>query len=204
MVSAMVPGVRAGVTERRAFCPMEWRTGGAGGTAGQIFGYAAVFNQPADLGWFVEEFAPGAFARTIIGDDIRALVDHDPSRIIGRNKAGTLKLSEDRLGLLMDIDVADTSHGRDIVAAVKRGDVTGASISFSVPIRGDVWSVQGGRDHRLVFEAKLYDVAPVTFPAYTQTSVSAVSAQGRGIQLSAPARSARHRIRELQLLTLDR
>ena len=81
-----------------------------------IVGYAAVFDRVADLGWFEEEVAPGAFTETIRDDDIRALVDHTPARILGRNAAGTLRLSEDKVGLRMEIDVPDNTTGADIVA----------------------------------------------------------------------------------------
>lgn len=138
-----------------------------------IVGYAAVFERETDLGWFTEEVAPGAFKETIEDDDIRSLVDHDSSRILGRTSAETLRVSEDERGLRMEIDVPDTSAGRDIVTSIKRGDVDGASFSFDV--LDDKWETRDGKDHRTLERVKLYDVGPVTFPAYTDTTVAARS-----------------------------
>ncbi len=135
----------------------------------QIVGYAAVFDRVADLGWFKEEVAPGTFAETIAGDDIRALVDHTPSRILGRNTAGTLRLAEDKVGLRMEIDVPDTSIGADMVVSIKRGDVSGASFGFRTI--DDEWSTKDGIEHRRLTKVELFDVGPVAFPAYADTEV---------------------------------
>ena len=83
-----------------------------------IKGYAAVFNSPSeDLGGFFETIRPGAFGEAIEECDVRALVDHNPSLILGRLKAGTLRLAEDDRGLACEIDPADTNTGRDIVVS---------------------------------------------------------------------------------------
>lgn len=142
----------------------------------KIQGYAARFNaRSLDLGGFYEELAPVAFDRAIKeAHDVRALVDHIPSQIIGRSTAGTLRLFVDSDGLGMEIDPPDTQVGRDIQVSIGRGDVTGTSFQFSVPEGGDKWSrTADGMLLRTVFDLKLYDVGPVTFPAYPQTSVSA-------------------------------
>lgn len=155
--------------ERRAITtPVELRAD-ADGTK-HIVGYAAVFDSPTDLGWFVEEVARGAFAETIGKDDIRALGDHHPSRILGRNQAGTLALVEDDHGLLMDITIPDTSVGRDIQVSVERGDITGASFSFDV--LDNEWRTVDGKEFRRLTRVKLYDTGPVTFPAYPDTTVA--------------------------------
>lgn len=136
-----------------------------------LVGYAAVFNRSSlDLGGFTEEIAPGAFRATIAADDVRALVDHDPSRIIGRMSAGTLRLSEDEQGLRMEIDIPNTTVGRDLRESVTRGDIRGASFGFRTI--SDEWRMKDGLPHRILQEAKLRDVGPVTFPAYPDTQVA--------------------------------
>lgn len=134
-----------------------------------IRGYAAVFNKYADLGYFREKIEPGAFSDTINVDDIRALVDHDAGRVIGRNKSGTLTMKEDDKGLFVEITPPDTTAGRDIVKLIKRGDVSGMSFGFQTIT--DEWGKEEGKDVRTLRKVKLYDVSPVTFPAYTDTSV---------------------------------
>lgn len=136
-----------------------------------LVGYAAVFGKRSvDLGGFTEEVAPGAFANSIRSDDVVALVDHDPSRILGRTSAKTLALSETDEGLRMEIDLPDTSVGRDIAVSVKRGDVRGASFGFRTI--SDDWKTLEGRAHRTLIEVQLRDVSPVTFPAYPDTSIA--------------------------------
>jgi len=152
---------------------IENRAGGEGHT---LSGYAAVFNRSSvDLGWFTEEIAPGAFTEALQQDDVRALVDHDSSRILGRTKSGTLRLSEDDVGLRMEVDLPDTTAGRDINESVKRGDVSGASFGFRV--KDADWETKDGKDHRTLRSVELFDVGPVTFPAYPDTAVAVRSCE---------------------------
>lgn len=137
-----------------------------------VSGYAAVFNTPADIaGMFREVVKPGAFARAIREkQDVRGLVDHDPSRIIGRTKSGTLRLSEDEKGLRYEIDAPDTTTGRDIVESIKRGDIDGSSFGFMA--KSQTWRKDGNMAVRELNDVDLFDVSPVTFPAYNSTSVN--------------------------------
>lgn len=138
-------------------------------------GYAADFNVLSpDLGGFREQIAPGAFAGSLVADDIRALFNHDPNYVLGRNRAGTLRLSEDERGLHFDLDAPDAQWARDLHQSVKRGDVNQCSFAFEA-IR-DQWRTVEGRDERTLLEAKLYDVSIVTYPAYPSTAVAARSA----------------------------
>lgn len=138
-----------------------------------IRGYAAVFDKPSvDMG-FVEYIQRGAFTDVLkSGPDVRALVDHSMSKILGRTKSGTLRLAEDDVGLGMEIDVPETTVGRDIVTSIERGDVDGASFSFTVET--DQWTESEGQTPRrdIVKIRGLYDVGPVTFPAYPDTKVA--------------------------------
>lgn len=136
----------------------------------RIVGYPAVFNKMSeDLG-FRERILPGEFTKTLAdGADVRALVDHDPGRIIGRSKAGTLKLVENTRGLKAIIKPADTSAGRDIVESIRRGDVDGMSFAFRTI--EDRWHKEDGEDVRELVQVELFDVSVVSFPAYLDTSV---------------------------------
>lgn len=143
----------------------------------KIRGHAAVFNQLSqNLGGFVEKIAPGAFLETIANDDIRALWNHDCNLVLGRNTAGTLTLSEDVTGLYVEIKPPDTQMGRDAVTSIQRRDVTQMSFGFTVPEDGDLWEEMGyGNYVRTIIKATLFDVSPVTYPAYLQTDVDARS-----------------------------
>ena len=136
-----------------------------------LTGYAAMFGKKSvDLGGFTEEVARGAFANTIKADDVMALFDHESSMPLGRTSAGTLRLSEDEVGLKMEIDMPDTMCSRDLVESVSRGDVKGASFGFRTI--SDEWKMLDGMSHRMLVEVQLRDVSPVTFPAYPDTSVA--------------------------------
>lgn len=162
--------------EKRSFgCKMEVRGADQSTT---LEGYAAVFDSlSADLGGFREIIAPGAFKRSLKeGADVRALVDHDPGKIIGRNKAGTLTLREDDHGLKVRIKPPDTTAGRDIVESMRRGDVDQMSFAFTVV--SDEWRTLEGEEVRTITDADLHDVSVVTYPAYADTAV-AVRSMGR-------------------------
>lgn len=146
----------------------------AEGEGRKLSGYGAVFNQRTDImGLFDEQIAPGAFRDAIGRDDVRALFNHDPNYVLGRSSAGTLSMAEDARGLRYDIDPPDTQVGRDVVTLVARGDVQGSSFSFEVEEETWDYPQDGGKPTRTIVRAKLYDVGPVTFPAYEQTTVSA-------------------------------
>ena len=136
---------------------------------GGITGYAAVFNRwSEDLGFFKEKIQEGAFKKTIKENDVRALINHDPNLIIGRTKNKTLTLSEDDKGLLYDVQLPDTSYANDLRESIKRKDITQNSFGFQTI--QDEWSKDGAK--RTLTEVKLFDVSPVTFSAYKQTSVA--------------------------------
>lgn len=157
--------------EKRAFMrAQEIRAAEEGGMT--ISGYAAVFNvrtEIGDGGWkFIEVIAPGAFAAAVTGD-VRALIDHDTGRVIGRSSAGTLRLSEDAKGLKVEIDLPDTTDGRDLQELVKRGDISGMSFGFMV--RKESWDETGAVPVRTIEAVDLYEVSAVAFPAYDATTV---------------------------------
>ncbi|AQU06100.1 HK97 family phage prohead protease [Dehalococcoides mccartyi] len=153
------------VTELRAEADSE-------GTP-KIKGHAAVFNkQSVALVGFREQILPGAFAKTITKSDIRALWNHDPNYVLGRNKSDTLRLVEDEKGLSIEIDPPDTQWARDLMVSIKRGDVS--QMSFGFHVIKDHWD--NDNSLRTLVEVELFDVSPVTYPAYPQTDVSVRSA----------------------------
>lgn len=134
-----------------------------------LSGYAAVFNSDTSIGdYFVERIAPGAFKDTI-GGDIRALVDHDWGRIVGRTKSGTLRLVEDERGLRVEFDVPNTTDGNDLWELVERGDISGMSFGFRVTKQE--WDESGDVPVRTIRAVELFEVSAVAFPAYDDTSI---------------------------------
>lgn len=132
-------------------------------------GYAAVFNRNSeDLGGFTESVAPGAFDKTLREADVVALWNHDEQDLLGRTSARTLRLSTDEVGLRYEIDLPDTTAGRDLAVLLERGDVRGSSFAFRTI--ADVWEENEDAIHRTLREVQLYDVSPVTRPAYPDTT----------------------------------
>lgn len=146
------------------------------GAPTRLVGYAALFNRDAVIsGLFRERIAPGAFTQAVVRDDVRALFNHDANFVLGRTTSGTLTLSEDGQGLQYDVVPPDTTWARDLMVSVQRGDISQSSFAFSVD--DEAWDYSGGDlPLRTVTRATLYDVSPVTYPAYEATSVSARSA----------------------------
>ena len=135
-----------------------------------ITGYAAVFNTLSeDLGWFREKIEPGAFKETILQDDIRALKNHNSDYVLGRNKSGTLTLSEDDRGLKVDIAPSEAQWVRDLMMSIDRGDTD--QMSFGFQTLSDRWEMVDKQEIRTLVKVKLFDVSTVTFPAYPDTEV---------------------------------
>lgn len=147
-----------------------------------IEGVGAVYNQDYDNGWFIERMKPGAFTRAIDEkQDVRCLFNHEPDNVLGRTKSGTLRLSDANDGLHYECETnSETRIAVDVHAMIQRGDVDGCSISFTV--RKQTWTDEFDdkgsyvRLIRTIEDVDLYDVGPVTFPAYEQTSVGVRSA----------------------------
>lgn len=155
---------------RRIDLPMTTRAVKSG--VGRLEGYAAIFNSPATIGdQFVEEVAPGAFRSSLAGNDVLALFNHNPGAILGRMSNLTLSLSEDGKGLAFVLDLPETTHGRDTIELVKRGDVLGMSFGFVA--RADEWDLpRTGLPRRKLMDVDLYEVSVVAMPAYPDTSVA--------------------------------
>jgi HK97 family phage prohead protease len=154
--------------ERRTF-GMEFR---ADEESGKVTGYGAVFDSLSEnLGGFRETIAPGAFDG-VLEDDVVALINHDPNLLLARTSSGTLKLDVDSAGLRYAFDISEASYAKDLAISLKRGDIKQSSFAFSVD--QDTWKEDDdGRIIRTIVKvARLYDVSPVTYPAYPDTSVA--------------------------------
>jgi Escherichia/Staphylococcus phage prohead protease len=144
------------------------------GVAKMIRGYAIVFNSLSEpiMGLFREKIAPQAMERTINeGIDLRALVDHDSAKILGRRSAGTLRYESDTHGLRTEIDPPDTTTALDIIQSIQRRDVTGMSFAFRT--LKDEWDeTTEPYPTRTVLDMLVREVSIVTFPAYPSTEVA--------------------------------
>lgn len=163
----------AGALERRLFVASEMRVVRAADMPPRIVGHAAVFNQWASIGgMFRERVMPGAFKRAIDTQDVRALFNHDPNVVLGRNRANTLTLSEDATGLRYEIVPPDTQAARDLLISIERGDISQGSFGFRATQGGQQWNWDPAVPERTLTDVDLFDVSPVTFPAYEGTDVA--------------------------------
>lgn len=139
-----------------------------------ITGYAAVFNSKTSIGDYFEEIIqPGAFARSLSENgDIRALFNHNWDNVLGRTKSGTLRLEEDERGLKFEIELPNTSTGRDLAESMSRGDINQCSFGFW--IAEETWDYSVEPALRTIHEVELYEISVVSVPAYDDTEASLV------------------------------
>ena len=138
-----------------------------------IEGYFAVFNTETELwpGAF-EEIAPTAFDSSVSGD-IRALINHDTTQVIGRTTNGTLELKVDTRGLWGRIRInPKDSDAMNIHARVERGDVNQCSFGF-YPVKEETELLGDGSIKWTLTDVELFEVSCCTFPAYKETSIQA-------------------------------
>lgn len=164
----------AGLKDFEIRAPLEDDAGGAIG----FKGHAAIFETKTLIqGWFMdwtEEIARGAFRKTIGEADVRFLINHNADLLLARNRAGTLRLAEDDIGLATDADMAPTSYAKDLAISLERRDIS--QMSFAFEVVKEEWDWDEDPPHRRITEVKLWDVAVVTYPAYTETDASLRSA----------------------------
>lgn len=178
-----------GAERRFLTAPVKYETRNEGETQTHtIEGYAAMYNQRTNLGWMDEEIMPGAFD-DVLNDDVRALINHDPSLILARsvNGKGTLKLELDEKGLKYSYSTPNRTYAKDLQDAIESGDVSQSSFSFSIKEENWVRSENDtDNDLRQINKIeRLFDVSPVTFPAYQDTSVAKRSFEK--IEIKTPA-----------------
>lgn len=144
----------------------------------KVVGYAAKFNEwSSNLGGFIERIEPTAFNNADM-NDVRGLIDHDPSKVLGRTTSGTLQLSVDNIGLRYEIDLPNTSYARDLAESMQRGDINQSSFGFRVNYNNENAEEWRFNDQTQVYErtirdfSNITDVSVVTYPAYTGTESS--------------------------------
>jgi HK97 family phage prohead protease len=144
------------------------------GSLPQIVGHAALFNSLSEVltdqygDQFQEKIAPGAFSRALKKrNDVRALVEHDPNRMLARTKSGTMKVEEDDKGLRVVINPSNTSYARDLLAQIRAGDVSGFSFGFYV--LDDEFDNSGDMPIRTLNEIDAFEVTVTGNPAYVET-----------------------------------
>jgi HK97 family phage prohead protease len=161
--------VVAGIEQRVAVQDLEIRQEGDGMT---LRGYAAVFNSPSQPLPFIETIQPGAFRDSLKSrNDVKLLWNHDTSIVLGSTRAGTLRLTEDERGLLVEASLPMTQAGKDAAISISRGDVTAFSFGFRIPAGGDEWA---SASERVLKRVNVHEVSVgVAFPAYTATDGTA-------------------------------
>lgn len=171
---------------KRAGVRTEKRTDAAADALPDIVGLAAVYYDATDAArtqynlWdnVFERIHPGAFDKAVGRDDVRALQNHDPRLLLGRSVSGTLQLELANEGLAYRIATPNTTSGRDTIESLNRGDIDGSSFAFGIDSGGVDWTeetveVNGAKITLYIRNLRslvLYDVGPVTYPAYTGTT----------------------------------
>jgi len=143
-----------------------------------IVGHASMFDTPYELYGFKEQVKRGAFKKSLKEADVAALWNHDPNVVLGRNRSGTLRLSEDDNGLHYEVDLPNTQSARDLYTLIERGDIYQSSFSFEIVKEDWEFPEESDRDlpHRTIREVRLFDVSPVTYPASPTTDVDVARA----------------------------
>lgn len=147
-----------------------------------VYGYAMLYDTPTVL-WesddfqYVEVFERGAATEALKNSDIRALFNHNPNYILARTSSNTLVVREDDKGLYFEFEAPETSMGNDLLVSIQRGDISQASFAFDISERSVLreQKADGKKEVMTITIRKmseLYDVSPVTYPAYKDTEVS--------------------------------
>lgn len=220
--SGMSRGLSVTVEEHRGLsadvAALEIRDVDDGTSAERFHGYAAVYNSRTAIGnpktfGFYEQIAPSAFNKTLQEADVRMFIDHNPYYVVSRVSAGSLRMSSDASGLVVDSAMDDNlSYVRDLKANVRNGNITGMSFGFKVVPGGDDWAKERSTDGedvevRTLREVKLVEVSAVTFPAYAKTQAEltnvAAALRSRG-DVDAIEHRAQYRPELYELCGLDR
>ena len=180
----------------------------ADGEKTTVSGIAAVVNKRTSLGRWDEMIMPGAFS-DVLNNDVRALFNHDPNFILARsvNGKGTLKLGIDAVGnLTYQYETPKRSWALDVLDAINSGDISQSSFAFRVKEQSWEFAPEGTKENdlrKILKIEQLYDVAPVTYPAYPDASVGARSLEAVKKELEEAERphfNLNLRKRKLQLI----
>lgn len=170
------------------------QTRGSSDASGRrIMGRAIVYDQESEVlgGWFVEVIRPGAVTDALKTSDVRCLFNHDANLVLGRTKSGTLTLRDSPVALEYDCLAPDTQVASDLIALLDRGDVDQSSFAFT--IAEDRWTFSNDPNtptfREILKIEELYDVSPVTYPAYPTTEAYArCAADNQAVLVAARAR----------------
>lgn len=175
----------------------------------EIFGYAALFNSRTNLGWMDEVVMPGAFD-SCMENDVRCLLNHDSNIVLGRGNNNVQSYEEKKSSMLIGVDEKglwyrvrldlENPNHKATYLSIKRGDITQSSFGFTV--KESAWEKmpEGENNLRKIVKVEqLYDVSPVTYPAYEQTDVSVAL---RSAPQDAPQPPVNTDVYELRLKTL--
>lgn len=185
-------------------CKLKTRT--EGDTDKFIEGYFIVYNRETELwpGYF-EQVAPEALNNTL-GNDIRALINHDTTLVLGRNKANTLDLKSDGHGLFGSVKINPNDiDAMNLYERVSRGDVDQCSFGFNIGNEEDDFR-DDGTIHTTLREIDLWEVSVVTFPAYEEAGVQARKKnfeQQRERQLDVRKKKLKERLKDYGNKTTD-
>jgi HK97 family phage prohead protease len=176
---------------------MEFRAQDRADTTPTLSGHPAVYDMLSeDLGGYREKIAPGAFDQTLAdNNDVYALWNHNPDFVIAAQQDGSLRLATDERGLRSEIDPMNTQTINDLVVTpIRQGKINKMSFAFEVQTAD--WETLNGVEIRVIRQVRLFDVSPVTYPAYSQTDISArtlehlIAGASRELQLTKEQREA--------------
>ena len=173
----------------------------------RVVGLGVVFNEWSEIfPGFQERILPGAIEPTGV---VKSYFNHDPSQVLSTLESDPpLEIIESADGLSYSSPIPPTSYGKDLAVNLQRGNVKGSSFAFFVPDGGDRMWEDSGTIYREVNKLLLYELGPVTDPAYIKTTAQVRSAkealeQWRAEQTSKPPVQRELRKKRLQLSTLD-
>ena len=203
--------------EERAI-PFEVRIESAEGKPSKVTGTGAVYDRRSqDLGGFVEIIRRGAFKDSLEdGREIKSFYNHDPNQVLGTTTSEPpLKIRDTKEGLNFTVEIPDTSYGRDLQENLRRKNVKGSSFAFRVLDAGENWYRDDkGMTVREITAAELFELGPVTNPAYLPTTaavrsleeqkdshIPALRAHEQELEIAQRARARRKR--ELEMLQIQ-
>jgi len=167
-------------TEKRCYFHEETRAKVVNEETRTIKGYGIVFNKESvDLRaggrTFREVIRPEAVQGVSL-DNILSMHNHRSERLLGNTRSGTMRVGVDRIGVWYEVDLPNSPTGQDVYESVKRGDTQGSSFQFDIKSDGDKWSMRDGKAFREVVKFNgVYEMGPVSEPAYPDTSIAARS-----------------------------
>jgi HK97 family phage prohead protease len=173
------------------------------GESNKIRGVAALTGVETDLHYFLEVIEAGAFDETDMSD-VRLLFNHDANAIISRTTAGTLRVWVEGGNLHYESEVPDTTAGRDLIENLRNGNITQSSFQFRILDADWSYVKRNGVDrelHTIKKVERLFDVAPVTFPAYPTTVAEYRALRGEEKKAIDGKETQQYRQRQLQIIT---